>query len=154
MAASLGAADMPVWAWFAIAGGTGTLLGVEAWAWMRHGTSAVALVGVGLASLAAGLVVLAVVVAVGYGFFSGTTGVDPLGWNEDTGGNAESAEGTEGAIDSTPEKLDGTESYEFEQEDLDAAAGASDAVKEYCAGAVSEAQRLGCESHVNEDEIP
>ena len=57
-------------------------------------------------------------------------------------------------LDSRPEKLDGTESYEFEQEDLDAAAGASDAVKEYCADAVSEAQRLGCESHVTEEDLP
>ena len=57
-------------------------------------------------------------------------------------------------IDSTPERLDGSQSYEFEQEDIDAAEGASDAVKEYCAGAVSEAQRVGCESHVTEDEIP
>ena len=63
--------------------------------------------------------------------------------------------GSEGAgIDSTPEKLDGTESHEFEQEDLDTAAGASDAVKEYCAGAVSEAQRLGCESHVTDADLP
>ncbi len=58
------------------------------------------------------------------------------------------------SADPTPEKLDGTPSYEFEQEDLDAAEGASDAVKDYCSGAVSEAQRLGCESHVTEDEIP
>ena len=57
-------------------------------------------------------------------------------------------------IDSTPEKLDGTPSYEFEQEDLDAAEEASDAVREYCADAVSEAQRLGCESHVTDDDIP
>jgi hypothetical protein len=56
--------------------------------------------------------------------------------------------------DPTPERLDGTSSYEFEQDDLDRAAGASDAVKEYCAGAVSEAQRLGCESHVTDDELP
>jgi hypothetical protein len=56
--------------------------------------------------------------------------------------------------DPTPENLDGTESYEFEQEDLDAADNASDAVRDYCSGAVSEAQRLGCESHVTEDEIP
>ena len=63
--------------------------------------------------------------------------------------------GSDGAgTDSTPEKLDGTESYEFEQEDLDAAAGASDAVKEYCADAVSEAQRLGCESHVTDSDLP
>lgn len=57
-------------------------------------------------------------------------------------------------VDPTPEKIDGTPSYEFEQDDLDRAEGASDAVKEYCADAVSEAQRLGCESHVTEDEIP
>lgn len=57
-------------------------------------------------------------------------------------------------VDSTPERLDGSESHEFEQEDLDAAAGASDAVKEYCADAVSEAQRLGCESHVTDADIP
>ena len=57
-------------------------------------------------------------------------------------------------LDATPEKIDGSSSYEFEQEDLDAAGRASDAVKEYCADAVSEAQRQGCESHVTEDEIP
>jgi hypothetical protein len=57
-------------------------------------------------------------------------------------------------LDATPEKIDGSPSYEFEQDDLDAAEGASDAVKDYCADAVSEAQRLGCESHVTEDEIP
>jgi hypothetical protein len=62
--------------------------------------------------------------------------------------------GGEPAQDSTPERLDGTSSYEFEQDDLDRAAGASDAVKEYCAGAVSEAQRLGCESHVTDEELP
>ena len=54
----------------------------------------------------------------------------------------------EASVDSTPQKLDGTQSHEFEQDDLDAAAVASDAVKAYCADAVSEAQRLGCESHV------
>jgi hypothetical protein len=62
--------------------------------------------------------------------------------------------GTASEVDPTPEKIDGTSSYEFEQEDLDAAEGASDPVKEYCADAASEAQRLGCESHVTEDEIP
>lgn len=65
-----------------------------------------------------------------------------------------SGDGSTAGADPTPEKLDGTPSYEFEQDDLDAAEAASDAVKEYCAGAVSEAQRLGCESHVTEDEIP
>jgi outer membrane PBP1 activator LpoA protein len=62
--------------------------------------------------------------------------------------------GCSGTQDPTPEKLDGTPSYEFEQEDLDAAASASDRVKEYCAGAVSEAQRLGCESHVTDADLP
>jgi hypothetical protein len=57
-------------------------------------------------------------------------------------------------VDSTPEKLDGTPSYEFEQDDIDAAEGASDAVKEYCADAVSEAQRVGCESHVTDEDLP
>jgi hypothetical protein len=57
-------------------------------------------------------------------------------------------------VDPTPEKLDGTPSHEFEQDDIGAAEEASDAVKEYCADAVSEAQRVGCEAHVTEDEIP
>ncbi len=61
---------------------------------------------------------------------------------------------SDGELDRTPEKLDGTPSHEFEQDDIDRAEGASDAVKEYCAGAVSEAQRLGCESHVTEEDIP
>ena len=30
----------------------------------------------------------------------------------------------------------------------------SDAVKDYCADAVSEAQRLGCESHVEDQDLP
>ena len=58
--------------------------------------------------------------------------------------------GCGGAVDSTPEKLDGTESHEFEKDDLDRANEASDEVKGYCADAVSEAQRVGCESHVTE----
>jgi hypothetical protein len=62
--------------------------------------------------------------------------------------------GAGSTLDPTPEKLDGTQSHEFEQEDLDAAAEASNAVKEYCAGAVSEAQRLGCESHVTDADLP
>jgi hypothetical protein len=59
-----------------------------------------------------------------------------------------------GGLDPTPEKLDGTSSYEFEQDDLDRAENASDAVKEYCADAVSEAQRIGCESHVTDEDLP
>ena len=62
--------------------------------------------------------------------------------------------GAASEVDPTPEKINGTPSLEFEQEDIDAAEGASDAVKEYCADAASEAQRLGCESHVTDDEVP
>lgn len=62
--------------------------------------------------------------------------------------------GCGGGEDSTPEKLDGMPSYEFEQEDIDAAEEASNAVKDYCLDAVSEAQRVGCESHVPDDELP
>ncbi len=58
------------------------------------------------------------------------------------------------SVDPTPQKLDGTPSGEFEPQDIDAADGASDAVKAYCAGAVSEAQRVGCESHVTDDQLP
>ena len=61
--------------------------------------------------------------------------------------------GEEG-VDPAPEKQDGTESTEFEPEDIEAANNASDAVKEYCAGAVSEAQEVGCLSHVEESDIP
>lgn len=58
------------------------------------------------------------------------------------------------SVDPTPERQDGTSSHEFEQDDIDRANHASDAVKEYCSGAVSEAQRVGCESHVTDDEVP
>jgi hypothetical protein len=89
----------------------------------------------------------------GSGLFGRTIGLAAVLatlWIAGCGGSGDSNSG----VDPTPEKKDGTPSYEFEQEDLDAAAGASDAVKEYCSGAVSEAQRVGCESHVTEDEIP
>lgn len=57
-------------------------------------------------------------------------------------------------IDPTPTKLDGTESHEFEPEDIERAENASDAVVDYCSGIESEAQRVGCLSHVDESEIP
>lgn len=60
----------------------------------------------------------------------------------------------EQGIEPTPLKKDGSRSYEFEKHDLDRAARASEAVEEYCAGAVSEAQRLGRLRHVTEDDIP
>jgi len=53
-----------------------------------------------------------------------------------------------------PLKQDGGRSYEFEQDDYDAADEASPQVEDYCADAVSEAQRLGCESHVRPEDVP
>ena len=58
------------------------------------------------------------------------------------------------SLDPTPTKLDGTESQEFEADDISRAEGASQAVRDYCAGAVSEAQEVGCLSHVDEGDIP
>jgi hypothetical protein len=83
--------------------------------------------------LAAGLVAL------------GTMGADGC----DTSG-----ESGNGQIDPTPEKLDGSSSQEFEAEDIEQAESASQEVQEYCDGAVSEAQRIGCLSHVDESDIP
>ena len=57
------------------------------------------------------------------------------------------------SLDPEPEKLDGSESQEFEQEDLDAAEQAGRLVEIYCAGGVSEAQVLGCRSHVTEADV-
>ncbi len=53
-----------------------------------------------------------------------------------------------------PLKKDGTRSQAFEQGDVDTAAGASQAVKDYCGGAGSDAQRLGCEAHVTDADLP
>jgi hypothetical protein len=61
---------------------------------------------------------------------------------------------TETRSDPTPEDKYGVPSKEFEPEDIERAEEASDEVKEYCSGAVSEAQRVGCESHVDESDIP
>jgi len=62
--------------------------------------------------------------------------------------------GSDEPVDPAPERQDGTASYEFEQDDIDAANAASDAVKDYCSGAVSEAQYVGCIAHVEESDIP
>ncbi len=63
-------------------------------------------------------------------------------------------DGSSQGVDPTPERLDRSSSHEFEQDDIDRANDASDAVKDYCSGAVSEAQRVGCEAHVTEDDSP
>jgi hypothetical protein len=57
-------------------------------------------------------------------------------------------------FDSTPEKFDGSPSSEFEPDDIERAESASPEVREYWEGAVSEAQELGCLSHVDESEVP
>lgn len=57
-------------------------------------------------------------------------------------------------VDPTPEDKNGVPSHEFEQSDIARANNASEAVKEYCKGAVSEAQYVGCLSHVDESDIP
>ena len=64
------------------------------------------------------------------------------------------AESGQAGVDPTPEKLDGSESVEFENEDIDQANSASQAVQDYCSGAASEAQEVGCLSHVDESDIP
>jgi hypothetical protein len=62
--------------------------------------------------------------------------------------------GSGGGVDATPERLNGSESQAFEQSDIDRANSASAKVQAYCAGAVSEAQRVGCLSHVDESDVP
>ncbi len=61
---------------------------------------------------------------------------------------------TSDSVDPTPLKKDGTQSFEFEQADIERAESASPEVQDYCDGAVSEAQRVGCLSHVDEEDIP
>jgi hypothetical protein len=61
---------------------------------------------------------------------------------------------TDEGVDPTPERQDGSESQEFEPEDIERANNASPEVREYCEGAVSEAQEVGCLSHVDESDIP
>ncbi len=60
----------------------------------------------------------------------------------------------DGHINSTPVKENGERSYEFEPDDIERAEEAPPAVREYCEGAVSEAQEVGCLSHVEESEVP
>ena len=70
------------------------------------------------------------------------------------GGCGEYEYGDNDNLDPTPEKIDGTSSYEFESDDIERAENASPEVQEYCDGAASEAQWIGCLSHVTEEDIP
>lgn len=63
-------------------------------------------------------------------------------------------EGRHGRLNPTPTKLNGEPSREFEPEDIRRAEEAPESVREYCAGAVSEAQELGCLSHVSPSDVP
>jgi len=54
-------------------------------------------------------------------------------------------------INPNPIKENGERSHEFEPEDIERAEEASEELREYCAGAVSEAQYVGCLSHA---EVP
>lgn len=57
-------------------------------------------------------------------------------------------------VDPTPENQYGVPSNEFEPNDIERANSAPQAVKDYCDGAVSEAQYVGCISHVDESDLP
>ena len=72
----------------------------------------------------------------------------------DEGGDGRYSNDSTPSISDRPLKQDGKPSDEFEPEDIERAENASEAVKDYCADAVSEAQRVGCESHVDESDIP
>jgi hypothetical protein len=58
-----------------------------------------------------------------------------------------------GGLDPRPEKVNGVESDEFEQQDLTRARNAGRLVELYCEGAESEAQYEGCLSHVLSDDV-
>ena len=79
---------METWAWFAIAVGVGVLVGVEVWAWLRHGMSAVALAFAGGLMLVQGAVIAAIVATIGLGLVAGVSGWDPAGLNEGSSGAA------------------------------------------------------------------
>lgn len=82
---------MATWAWFAIAAGTGALVGLEVWAWLRHGTSAIVLAFSGVFALYMGGVAILIVGAIVLGLVAGVTGWDPVGLNESSGAAAEGA---------------------------------------------------------------
>lgn len=62
-----------------IAAGAGMLVGLEAWAWMRHGKSAIGLVIGGTLSLGIALLAGLVAVMIAYSVLSAIIGWDPAG---------------------------------------------------------------------------
>lgn len=81
---------MTLWAGLLAAAAAGGLVGLEAWAWMRHGTSAIGLAIGGTLSLGFALLVGLIAVMFAYGVLSGITGWDParLGTQGSSSGNA------------------------------------------------------------------
>jgi hypothetical protein len=59
-----------------------------------------------------------------------------------------------GSVNPHPLKENGEPSSEFEPEDIERAESAPPSVRRYCEGAVSEAQEVGCLSHVAPSEVP
>jgi hypothetical protein len=76
---------MAVWAWLLVAVAVSSVAGLEAWAWMRHSQSAILMAAAGAISLTFGLIGVALVLLIGYGFLAGLSGWDPAGAFEDTG---------------------------------------------------------------------
>jgi hypothetical protein len=91
-----------VWFWLVCTLGIGILVGIEAWAWMRHRASAVALVVTGTLSVGAALIAVLFALMVGYGIFSGVSGWDPVGLlaEEPTSQASSSASGAGSSCDS------------------------------------------------------
>lgn len=81
---------MPLWFRFACAVGIGLLTGLEAWAWMRHRTSALGVAAAGTLSLGAALVAILIAASIGYAIVGGITGWDPAGMLDDEVSSASS----------------------------------------------------------------
>lgn len=94
---------------------------------MKPAECAITLAVYGIAAFA--LIRLALAVFLGVGSETGYAGYEP------------------------PMRLDGTYSYEFEPEDYERAENVDALVEIYCGGIESDAQRLGCLSHVEVDDV-
>ncbi len=83
------------------------------------------------------------------GFDEGWEAAEETMLEEETGYEGE-------GINPRPMKQNGEPSYEFEPEDIERAEEGykDEGLREYCEGAVSEAQEVGCLSHVNPWEVP
>ena len=71
-------------------------------------------------------------------------------------GKGQAVEQSSPGIDPNPVNQYGEPSYEFEPEDIERAEEGyeDEALREYCEEAVSEAQEVGCLSHVDPSEVP